>query len=132
MNICSYIIYEGEISFMSDENRKMEDECSSIIDEIKDFIPVDEEVQDLAEFFRVFGDPTRIKILSLLSEKALCVHSISGALDMQQTAISHQLKILRQSRLVRYRKEGRHVFYSLCDNHIKEIISTGLEHIRED
>ena len=76
--------------------------------------------QDLSEFFRVFGDPTRLKILSILDGKELCVHVIADIIDMQQTAVSHQLKILRQSRLVKYRKNGKHVFYSLNDNHIKE------------
>ena len=109
----------------------MQEECSKNSEDLLELIPVEEEIQDLSEFFKVFGDPTRIKILSLLSEKQLCVHSISEALGMQQTAISHQLKMLRQNRLVRYRKEGRHVYYSLCDSHISRIIDIGLEHIRE-
>ena len=93
--------------------------------------PVDEEITDLSEFFRVLGDPTRIKIISLLQQGECCVHIISEALKMQQTAISHQLKILRHKRLVKYRKEGRHVYYSLCDNHINEILKTGFSHIQE-
>jgi len=113
------------------ESEELKDFCIPDKGEIADAVPLDEEVQDMSEFFKVFGDPTRLKILSLLAVKPLCVHLISEALNMQQTAISHQLKILRQSRLVRYRKEGRHIFYSLCDSHISEIISTGLEHIRE-
>ena len=112
-------------------DEKIKAECASVPSNLLESIPVDEEVQDLSEFFKVFGDPTRLKILSILSEKPLCVHTISETLEMQQTAISHQLKILRQNRLVRYRKEGKHVFYSLKDSHINEIINTGLEHIRE-
>ncbi len=105
--------------------------CNSSIDDIKFIIPVEEEMQDLSEFFKVFSDPTRLKILFILEKQELCVHIIAEALEMQQTAISHQLKILRQSRLVKYRKEGKHVYYSLNDNHIKEILKTGLEHIKE-
>ena len=94
-------------------------------------VPVDEETQDLSELFKVFSDPTRLKILSILDGRELCVHIIADVIDMQQTAVSHQLKILRQSRLVKYRKEGKHVYYSLNDNHIKELLRIGLEHIKE-
>ena len=107
------------------------DECEADIVNIQDAIPVEEETQDLSEFFKVFGDPTRLKILFLLEGHELCVHVIAEIIDMQQTAVSHQLKILRQSRLVKYRKEGKHVFYSLNDNHIKDLLRTGLEHIKE-
>lgn len=98
---------------------------------IKEFIPIEEEIFDLADFFKVFGDPTRLRILFLLSEGELCVHDISSALNMEQTAISHQLRSLRQVNLVRYRKEGRHAHYALNDNHVKEILKTGLEHTQE-
>ncbi len=98
---------------------------------LKDFVPVEEESQDLSEFFKVFGDPTRLKILSILDGRELCVHVIADVIEMQQTAVSHQLKILRHKRLVKYRKEGKHVYYSLADSHIKEILRVGLEHIKE-
>lgn len=101
------------------------------LEKIKEFIPIEEEIFDLAEFFKVFGDPTRLKILFLLSKGELCVHDISSALEMEQTAISHQLRSLRQVNLVRYRKEGRHAHYSLNDNHVKEILKIGLEHTQE-
>ena len=120
----------SESNFIGND-MKAKEECASVPSNLLESIPVDEEVQDLSEFFKVFGDPTRLRILSILSEKPLCVHTISETLEMQQTAISHQLKILRHNRLVRYRKEGKHVFYSLKDSHINEIINTGLEHIRE-
>ena len=107
------------------------EECNTDKKELQEYIPVDEETQDLSEFFKVFSDPTRIKILSILNNRELCVHAISEVIEMQQTAVSHQLKILRQSRLVKYRKEGKHVFYSINDDHIKEILRTGLEHIKE-
>ena len=105
--------------------------CNEDIESIKSGIPVEEESQDLSEFFKVFGDPTRLKIIAILENRELCVHVIAEAVDMQQTAVSHQLKILRQSRLVKYRKEGKHVFYSLNDNHIKDLLRIGLEHIKE-
>ncbi|MDC7125057.1 MAG: metalloregulator ArsR/SmtB family transcription factor [Spirochaetales bacterium] len=94
-------------------------------------LPVEEEIQDLSEFFKVFGEPTRLKILFLLKEKEFCVHDLTVMLDMNQTAVSHQLKYLRQVRLVKYRKDGKNVFYSLNDEHITGILATGLDHIGE-
>ena len=101
-------------------------------DELTGKIPVDEEIQDLAEFIKVFGDPTRIRILYYLREKPLCVHDLSHLSGMQQTAISHQLKVLRQMRLVKYHKEGRMAVYSLNDDHIGQILDIGLKHIAEE
>jgi ArsR family transcriptional regulator len=98
---------------------------------IKKSLPVEEEIQDLAEFFKVFGDPTRVRILFLLKNGEYCVHDISTLIDMNQTAVSHQLKLLRHTRLVKYRKEGKQVFYSLNDEHIDAILATGLDHINE-
>jgi len=98
---------------------------------LQEGLPVEEELQDLGEFFRVFGDPTRIRILALLSQEALCVHDLTRLLGMQQTAVSHQLKILRHNRLVRYHKEGRMAIYTLDDEHIERLMAVGLEHIRE-
>ncbi|MDC7220052.1 MAG: metalloregulator ArsR/SmtB family transcription factor [Spirochaetales bacterium] len=94
-------------------------------------LPVEEEIQDLADFFKIFGDPTRVRILFLLREGEFCVHDISVLIEMQQTAVSHQLKLLRHARLVKYRKEGKQVFYSLNDEHIEEILAIGLDHINE-
>ena len=107
------------------------EKCNDDLKLLQESLPVEEETQDLSEFFKVFGDPTRLKILLLLNERELCVHVIAEVIDMHQTAVSHQLKILRQSRLVKYRKEGKHVFYSLNDDHIRKIIEIGLEHIQE-
>ena len=95
------------------------------------FVPVDEEVLDLSEFFNTFGDPTRLRILFLLRSGELGVHTISEQLSLQQTTVSHQLKLLRYLRLVRYRKEGRGVYYSLNDDHIEKILKIGMEHIQE-
>ena len=86
---------------------------------------------DLAEVFKVFGDSTRIKILYVLSESEMCVCDIAQLLNMNQSAISHQLRILKQNGLVKNRREGRAVFYSLADGHVKTIMRQGMEHILE-
>lgn len=109
--------------------------CSEIVHhhDVLDAItlPDDEHLFDLAEFFSVMGDSTRIKILYLLFEGELCVCDISEKLSMTMSAISHQLRILKNARLVKYRKSGKSVFYSLDDEHIKTIINMGNEHINE-
>lgn len=89
----------------------------------------EEEVYFLADLFKVFGDPTRIKILYLLLEGELCVNDVAASLGMSQSSISHQLKILKQHRLVKFRREGKTIFYSLDDHHVVNILSQGLEHI---
>ena len=94
-------------------------------------MPDEDELYDLAEIFKVFGDSTRIKILYVLFESEMCVCDIAQLLNMNQSAISHQLKILKQSRLVKSRWEGKAVFYSLADGHVRTIINQGLEHIEE-
>ena len=90
-----------------------------------------EELYDLAELFKVFGDSTRIRILFVLFEAEVCVCDLAEALHMTQPAISHQLKILKQAKLVRSRREGKSVFYSLADGHVRTIIAQGREHIEE-
>ena len=94
-------------------------------------MPDEDELYDLAEIFKVFGDSTRIKILYVLFESEMCVCDIAQLLNMNQSDISHQLKILKQSRLVKSRREGKAVFYSLADGHVRTIINQGLEHIEE-
>jgi len=91
----------------------------------------DSTVNDLAEFFKMFGDPTRLRILHALSVAEMCVCDLCEYLGMNQSAVSHQLKILRQSRLIKYRREGRNVYYSLDDEHIGQIMKVGLEHLME-
>ncbi len=100
-------------------------------EKLKNSLPLEEEIQDLSDFFKIFGDPTRIRILFLLKEGEYCVHDISTLIEMQQTAVSHQLKLLRHARLVKYRKDGKQVFYSLNDEHIEKILAVGLEHFNE-
>ena len=88
-------------------------------------------LSDLADFYRLFGDPTRIQILCALFDREYPVGELAEKLNMTQSAISHQLKILKQGRLVRNRREGRSVFYALADDHVKTIIHQGMEHISE-
>ena len=94
-------------------------------------IPDEDELYDLAELFKVFGDSTRIRILFVLFQSEMCVCDLAQSLNMNQSAISHQLKILKQAKLVRSRREGKSVFYSLADGHVRTIIAQGREHIEE-
>jgi len=87
-------------------------------------------VLGLAELFKVLGDPTRVRIIHILSLQEMCVCNIAAALDMSQSAISHQLRLLRNFRLVKYRKEGKSVYYSLDDDHIRGLYAQGLEHLQ--
>lgn len=94
-------------------------------------MPDEDELYDLAELFKVFGDSTRIRILFVLFEAEVCVCDLAQILNMTQSAISHQLRILKQSKLVANRREGKQVFYSLADGHVRTIIAQGREHIEE-
>lgn len=94
-------------------------------------LPPDETLFELSDLFKLFGDTTRIKILYLLFEKELCVCDIAVLLNMTQSAISHQLKVLKNSKLVKFRREGKVVFYRISDNHVKSIIAQGMEHLTE-
>ena len=91
-----------------------------------------EELQPLADLFAAFSDPTRLRIIEALTREELCVCDLSAALEMSQSAVSHQLRLLRQLRLVRHRRSGRLVYYSLDDQHIHRLFSTGYEHIQEE
>lgn len=99
---------------------------------INETMPEETELYDLAELFKVFGDSTRIRILFVLFEAEVCVCDLAQALNMTQSAISHQLKILKQNKLVKSRREGKSIFYSLADEHVRTIIAMGREHIEED
>lgn len=101
------------------------------IKKVSRMMPKEEYLLDLADLFKVFGDSTRVKILCALQKSEMCVCDISYLLGMTKSAISHQLKTLRQSRLIKNRKEGKVVYYSLADDHVKTIFSDGLKHIRE-
>ncbi len=102
-----------------------------IVEKVRKEMPDEEELYDLAELFKIFGDSTRIKILYLLFESEMCVCDIAQLLNMTQSAISHQLRALKQSKLVKYRREGKTVFYSLADGHVRTIIDQGMEHVKE-
>lgn len=102
-----------------------------IVKKVKSTFPKDEMIFDLADFYKIFGDTTRVKILYALDKSELCVCDISTLLGMTISAVSHQLKILRDSNLVKTRREGKVIFYSLTDEHVKEIIECGMEHISE-
>lgn len=94
-------------------------------------LPDDEQLYDLAELFKVFGDSTRIKILYALFEAELCVCDIAQLLNLTQSAVSHQLRVLKGSRLVKPRRDGKTVFYALSDDHVRKIIAQGMEHVNE-
>ena len=102
-----------------------------IVEKVREEMTDEEELYDLAELFKIFGDSTRIKILYLLFESEMCVCDIAQLLNMTQSAISHQLRALKQSKLVKYRREGKTVFYSLADGHVRTIIDQGMEHVKE-
>ena len=99
---------------------------------VNETLPEETELYDLAELFKVFGDSTRIRILFFLFEAEVCVCDLAKALNMTQSAISHQLRILKQNKLVKSRREGKSIFYSLADDHVRTIINQGREHIEED
>lgn len=98
---------------------------------VRDTLPEETRLYELAELFKVFGDSTRMRILFVLFEAEVCVCDLSRALNMTPSAISHQLKLLRQSRLIKSRREGKSIFYSLADGHVRTIIAQGMEHIEE-
>jgi DNA-binding transcriptional ArsR family regulator len=128
MNIYSYIMNKKTVQ---------KDVCSAFgvhedrIARAKKSLPNDASVHELADFFKILGDPTRIRILSALSKEELCVCDLFVLLGMDQSAVSHQLKMLRLSRLVKARREGRMMYYSLADHHIEGIFKYGKEHIQE-
>ena len=101
------------------------------LSKIKASLPDEEELSSLADLFKIFSDPTRIKILGMLSVSKLCVCDMAELLGMNQPAVSNHLRVLRQSNLVKSRKEGKRVIYSLADGHVETILSQGLEHVNE-
>ena len=102
-----------------------------IVAQVEKNMPDEEVLYDLAELFKIFGDSTRIKILYVLNESEMCVCDIAQLLGMTQSAISHQLQVLKKSKLVKYRREGKTVFYSLADSHVRTILGQGMEHVTE-
>lgn len=128
MNKCSYVVCKGgEILEKVDIQEKLNDNMIEILNETLN----EDLLIDLAELFKVFGDSTRIKILYALSVEPMCVCDIAGALGMTQSAISHQLRILKHSKLVAAQRDGKSIIYSLADSHVSLILSQGMEHIKE-
>ena len=102
-----------------------------VIEKVKEALPKDEILYDLAELFKAFGDSTRVKILCALFESEMCVCDLAAILGISQSAVSHQLRTLKSSRLVKFKKVGKVVYYSLEDDHIKHIFNEGFKHIIE-
>ncbi len=94
-------------------------------------MPDKETMGQIAELFKGFADPTRVQIMTLLLQQELCVNDIAEAISLSQSAISHQLRILKQMHLVKYRREGKSLLYSPADDHVRTILQTGLEHVLE-
>ena len=118
--------------------KKTEAECCDIfciheetVQKVRGVMPEEERLQNLADFYKVFGEASRIKILYALLQTEMCVCDLAALLGMTQSAISHQLRVLKQAKLVKNRREGKTIFYSLADGHIQNIISQGMEHIME-
>ncbi|WP_458405474.1 ArsR/SmtB family transcription factor [Methanobrevibacter sp.] len=122
---------------MENNNLDNDDVCEvfnsheDAVNRVRQRMPSEEQYSDLSEFFKIFGNPTRLKIISLLAVEDLCVCDICEALDLNQTTVSNQLRILRANNLVKYQKEGKMARYSLTDLHIEMIYKVGLEHILE-
>ena len=133
MNKYSYVHVRG-IIILEDRNIEV---CNctiiheDIVNKVKKSIPEEETLYDLADLFKVLGDSTRIRVLCALFEAEMCVCDIAALLGMTQSAISHQLRVLKQARLVKYKREGKVVYYSLEDEHVKRIFDQGLAHISE-
>lgn len=109
----------------------MAEEMTNQLEQVVSNQPADEYLYDLAELFKVFGDSTRIKILYALFESELCVGDIAQVLQMNQSAVSHQLRILKDAKLVKFRRDGKSIFYSLDDDHVRTILSMGMDHVEE-
>ena len=104
---------------------------TDVLNTVRAQLPPDELLYDLAELFKIFGDSTRVKILYALLQNELCVCDIASLLDVTQSAVSHQLRVLKASKLVKFRREGKVIYYSLADQHVMSILSQGMDHIME-
>ncbi|MGN1081936.1 MAG: ArsR/SmtB family transcription factor [Candidatus Avispirillum sp.] len=116
---------------MEEKRDEVQKEHGDDFEGVRESLPDDETLYDLAELYKIFGDTTRVKILYILFTGEMCVQHISELLSVSQSAVSHQLRILKGARLVRFRRDGKTVYYSLADDHVREIIECGMEHILE-
>ena len=129
--------FEGEFKHMNVFEKKTTPLCEheEVHDEKvkrkREEMPDEETIYDLSDFFKIFGDSTRMSILFALDGEPMCVCDIAALLGMTKSAVSHQLKVLRQSDLITYRKSGKNVIYSLADDHVRDIIEKALEHVKE-
>ena len=108
-----------------------DEERADLVQKVRDSLPQEDFLFDLAELYKIFGDSTRIKILYVLFEAELCVNDIASVLNMTVSAISHQLRVLKQAGLIKFRRDGKTVYYSLADDHVRTIIDQGAEHVGE-
>ena len=106
-------------------------EQQDAVERLREALPPDEALYDLAELFKLFGDSTRIKLLYILLEGELCVLDLARLLGVSQSAVSHQLRVLKAGKLVRFRREGKTLYYSLADDHVRGILSQGMDHVAE-
>lgn len=111
------------------ETREVHNE---VVARARGFMPPQDTVEGLADFFKIFGDGTRVRILLALDSGEMCVCDISETLGMSMSAVSHQLRMLKDAKLVTSRREGRSIYYSLCDDHVRIVLETALEHVGED
>lgn len=135
MNKCSYdknFEKGAELMKQQETNSDFLAVHEDVVKRVLDKQPAEEELYDLAELFKVFGDSTRIRILHALLETELCVGDMAQILNLSQSAVSHQLKILKDAKLVRFRREGKIIFYALDDEHVRNILSMGVEHVEEE
>ena len=118
-------------TYMENEHLQCGGKNIEKVKELSEVMPVSEQTYDVAELFKVLGDQTRVKILYTVMNDEMCVCDIAELLEMTQSAISHQLRVLKQARLVKYRRDGKTVYYSVSDQHVATILSMGMEHISE-
>jgi ArsR family transcriptional regulator len=102
-----------------------------LVERVRELLPPEQALYDLAQLFKIFGDGTRVKILYALYHSQLCVCDIAKLMNVSQSAVSHQLRVLKGSKLVKFRREGKTVFYSLADEHVVSILAQGMEHVLE-
>lgn len=122
---------KGAIQMENDKQSEFLAAHEDVVKKVLEEQPADEYLYDLAELFKVFGDSTRIRILYALFESELCVGDIAQLLNLSQSAVSHQLKLLKDAKLVKFRRDGKIIFYALDDEHVRTIISMGMEHVEE-
>ena len=121
----------GDIKDSGDQRNDKRSGIDEIIESVEKNMPDDEYLYDLADLFRIFGDTTRVRILYSLFDNELCVGDISEVLNLTQSSVSHQLRILKGSKLVKFRRDGKSIFYSLDDDHVRSILNLCMEHLEE-